>query len=85
MPAVEGCATQDDGEHGFADSGWADEQHVGRVGEVGACGELSDKGLVDAGLGGEVEVFELPGRWEVSEPHPAVPPARLGGFDLDSK
>jgi len=83
VAGVEGGAAQDDGEHGFSDSGWADEQHVGRVGEIGAGCELSDEFLVDAGLGGEVEVFELVGGWEVREPHPAVPAAGFGGFDLD--
>ena len=39
--------------------------------------------MVDAGLGGEVEVVELPGGGEVSEPYPGVPSACLGGFDLD--
>ena len=27
----------------------------------------------------------MPGGREVSEPHPAVPAARFGGFDLDAK
>ena len=85
MATVDRGATQDDGKHGFADTGRADEQHVGRVGEVGAWSKLPHELLVDAGLGGEVEVFELPGRWEVREPHPAVPPPRFGGFDLDSQ
>ena len=83
MPTIDRGAAQDDREHGLADSGRADEQHVGRVGEVGACCEFPHEFLIDGGLGGEVEVFELPGRGEVSEPHPAVPAAGFGGFDLD--
>ena len=83
MPAVDRGAAQDGGEHGFAGSGRADEQHVGRVGEVGACGEFPHEFFVDAGLGGEVEVFELPGGGEVREPHAAGPPSLFGGFDLD--
>ncbi len=43
MPAVDRGSSQDGREHGFADSGRSDEQHVGRVGEVGACGEFSDE------------------------------------------
>ena len=85
MAAVDRRAAQDDRQHGFADPGRPDEQHVGRVGEVGACDEFPHEFGVDAGLSGEVEVFELPGGGEVSEPHPAVPAAGLGGFDLDPK
>ena len=51
MPTVDRGTAQDDGEHGLADSGWADEQHVGRVCEVGACCEFPYEFLVDAGLG----------------------------------
>ena len=83
MSGVDCCSAQDDGEHGFADSEGSDEQHVGRVGEISTCDEFSDKGFVDAGLSGEVEVVELGGRREVREPHPAVPASLLGGFDLD--
>ena len=39
--------------------------------------------MVDAGLSGEVEVVELPGAGQVSEPHPGRPAAGFGGFDLD--
>jgi len=85
MAAIDRCPAQDDCQHGFADTWRADEQHVGRVSQIRACGELSDEFLIDAGLGGEVEVFELPGGWEVREPHPAVPASGLGGFDLDPK
>ena len=83
MPTVDRRPAQDDCQHGFADTGRPDEQNIGRVGEVGACCEFSDEFLVDAGLGGEVEVFELPGGGEVREPHPGVPATLLGGFDLD--
>jgi len=85
VASIEGGAAQFDGEHGFADTRGSDEQHVGSVGQIRAGCELSDEFLVDAGLGGEVEVFELVGGWEVREPNPAVPPASFGGFDLDPK
>ena len=51
--------------------------------KIGACYEFPNEFLVDAGLGGEVEVVELPGGGEVSESYPGVPSALLGGFDLN--
>ena len=51
MAAVDRRPAQDDREHGFADTGRPYEQHVGRVGEVGAACKFSDEFLIDAGLG----------------------------------
>ena len=51
MPTIDRGAAQDDGKHGFSDSGRADEQDVGRVGEISACCEFPHEVLVDAGLG----------------------------------
>nr|WP_244321115.1 hypothetical protein [Streptomyces melanosporofaciens] len=48
---------QGDREHGLADPGRADEQHVGGVVEEAQGGQVADEFLVDAGLGGEVEVL----------------------------
>lgn len=78
-----GAAGEGGGEHGLADSGWADEQHVGGVVEEPHGGEVADEFLVDAGLGGEVEVRERPGIREAGEPQPPGQAAFLGGGDLD--
>ena len=53
VPTIDRSPAQDDREHGLANTGRAYEQHVGRVSQIGACCELSDEFLVDAGLGGE--------------------------------
>ena len=47
---------QADGEHGLADAGRADQQHVGGVVEEPQAGQLGDELAVDRGLGVEVEV-----------------------------
>jgi hypothetical protein len=52
---------QGGGQHGLADSGWAHEQHVRRVIQEPQRGQVADQLLLDAGLGGEVEVGQRPG------------------------
>ena len=85
MAGVDCGPAQDDSQHRFTDAGRSDEQHIGRVGQVGAADEFADEFLIDAGLGGEVEVADLPGGGQVSEPYPGVPSACFGGFDLDAE
>ena len=53
MPTVDCGSSQDDCQHGFTDAGRSDEQHVGRVGEVGACYEFPNEFL-----GGFAKVWE---------------------------
>src|SRR4051812_47615601 len=43
VAGVDGCVAEADGEHGFADAGWADEQHVGGVLEEPEGAELVDE------------------------------------------
>jgi DNA replication protein DnaC len=50
--------SQADREHGLADAGRADEQHVGGVFDEAQGGQLGDQFGVEAGLGGEVELLE---------------------------
>ena len=82
---VDGGVAEGDGEHGLADAGRADEQHVGGVVGVAARGEVAHQRRVDGGLGGEVEVLEPPGRREVREPQQAGVAAGFGGVDLDGE
>ena len=74
-----------DGQHGLADAGRPDEQHVGGVVEKAQGPELAHQLLVDRWLGGEVEVLESPWRRQAGEAFEAGSPADLGGghFDLE--
>ena len=62
VAGVDGGVAETDGEHGLADAGWTDEQHVRGVIQEPQGGELVDQRAVDGGLGVEVEVGEPPGR-----------------------
>jgi site-specific DNA recombinase len=57
-----------DGEHGLADSGRADEQHVGGVLDEAQGCELGDEFRIDGGLCAEVEVGECERRRQRREP-----------------
>src|SRR3954454_16037213 len=65
-----GGPAEPDGEMGFPDAGWPDEQDVGGGVEVAAGGQLVDELGVDAGGGVEVEVRQ--GGWggQRCEPEP---------------
>jgi len=78
-------AGQADREHGLADPGWSDQQDVGALVDEPQGGQLADQGLVDAGLGGEVEVGQPPGCGQAGEPEPGGEPAFLGRGDLDGE
>jgi len=56
VPGLGGGPGQPDREHCLTDPGWADQQDVGAVVDEPQGGQLPDQGLIDAGLGGEVEV-----------------------------
>jgi hypothetical protein len=47
-----------DGEVGLADAWGSDQQDVGFLGDEPQCREVFDHPLVEAGLGGEVELLE---------------------------
>lgn len=83
VPGFGRAAGQADGEVGFADAGWPDEQHVRGLLQVAAGGELVDQGGVDAGGGVVVEVGQ--GGWggQGGEPDPPGESAGLVGIDLD--
>src|SRR6202043_238031 len=70
---------------GFADSGRADQEHVGRGVEVAAGGEVGQEGAGDGGGGSEVEVVRGGSGGEVREPEPTGEPAGVGGGDLDGE
>ena len=84
IAGVDGCSGQGDGEHGLSDAGRPDEQHVGGVFEEPQRGELVDQGLVDGGLGGEVEVGEPPRRRQRREPFQAGPAATTSSNSADA-
>jgi hypothetical protein len=77
-----GFVAEADGEVGFPDAGWADQHDVGGVFGVAAGGEIPNEGLIDGGLGCEVEVFETPRCREVRESHPAFEASLFGGVDF---
>ena len=85
MPGVDCGVAQSNRQHGLADAGRPDEQHVGGVIEVAAGRQFADHCFVDRGLGGEVEVVDPPRGGEVRKPHPCVPSALFGGIDFDSE
>jgi hypothetical protein len=63
--------------------GWPDEQGVGAFVDEPQCGQLADQRFVDAGLSGEVEVRQCPGRGQTGEPEPGGQPTFFdrGGLD----
>ncbi|MER0485060.1 hypothetical protein ABR737_43215 [Streptomyces sp. Edi2] len=83
VAGIDGCSSERDGQHSLAHSGRADEQHVGGVVEEAEGGQVADQLLVDAGLGGEVEVGQGPGLGQAGEPFPGGEFAGFGGLDLD--
>jgi hypothetical protein len=72
-----------DGEHGLADAGRPDEQHLGGVLEEAEGGELVDELAVNRWLGVEVEVGEPPWRGQRREAGEASMTSGFGGGELD--
>ena len=68
VPGLDRGAGQADRQHRLADPGRPDEQDVGGVVEEPQRGQVADQRLVDAGLGGEVEVGQGPGLGQAGEP-----------------
>jgi hypothetical protein len=83
VPGIDRCAGEADRQHCLPDSGWADEQDVGGVVEEPQGGQVTDQGLVDTGLGGEVELVQRPRLGQAGEPQPAALAAGLDRGDLD--
>jgi site-specific DNA recombinase len=82
VPGGDRGVAQAHGEHGLADPGRADQQHVGGILEEPQGGQLADQLPVDRGLGVEVEVGDLPGGGQAGEPGQAGLPAGVGGLDF---
>ncbi len=72
---------------GLADSGRAQQQKRGAVGDPAARGELADLGLVERGLGGEVEAVALAHGREVGDldRHLDPPLVLAGDLALDEE
>ena len=56
--SCDGGMAEPDGEHGLADAGRSDQQHVGGVFDEAQCCELGDEFRISGWLRGEVEVGE---------------------------
>jgi hypothetical protein len=84
-PGGDRGVAQADGEHGLADAGRADEQHVGGVVEEPQAGQFGDELAVGGRLGVEVEVGDLPGGGQAGEPGRAGLAPGLGGGDFQGE
>src|SRR5207302_5507084 len=75
-------ASEGDGEVGLADAGWSEEEHILRLGDEAASGELANESLIDRGLRLEVETVEGLHRGKMSDGHAHRDALALLGVDL---